>query len=232
MKFKVGDKVRCIDNQYAVGFLEKDRVYTVAREEFVYTDSDKGGYSAVRLKELPWGWESFRFELAEQPKQPEPQVGDVWANEDKSRVVKVVSVFSDMDFPKGRIGYVILKCEPFLVKGYTTSVSYEGFLENNPVLLHRETAKLKKQPKPQQAKAKKEEKWEPIYLAGVDSDRAFRKGNSVKWVEYNGSEGIATCNKKDEFSLMFGVDLAWHRAMISSHKEAIESMTGRKEGVK
>ena len=149
----------------------------------------------------------------------------MWANADKSEVVKVVGEFINFGFTRC-FTVVYLKG---IKKGRGETFDDYNFGKEFPILLQRKT---KKQPKPvaETPKKQEEEKWEPIYETRVDSHQCFRKGNKIKWVEYGKYEGIATCNKKDEFDLNFGIDLAWHRAEIKYHEAKIAEML--KEGAK
>lgn len=220
MKFKVGDKVRCLIEQGPV--LKKGKIYKVIEIFSI----DKEVYLSFDGKEWGEGWLEERFELAE---QPEPQVGDVWGSEDKSRVVRVVAKFERNDITW--ISFLRLNGE---YKGVATYDTNELFAIKCPLLLHRPPKKQprpKKQPKLQQKQPKKQEEvWEPVTAQGIDSRRCFRKGNSVKWVKQGEYEGIATCNKKDEFDLFFGIDLAWHRSEIKCYEAKIADMI--KEGAK
>lgn len=208
--FKVGDKVRCVNCDSTLGALEKNKVYTVKK---IIGDLLQVGIT-------PDGYFDTRFELVkEEPK--EVKVGDVWVSEDKKDAVKIVGEFISGG-GADCLSYVHLngyrKGRPWECLKITVQKLY-------PILVHREPPKQKKQPKPQQVKAKKEEKWERVFQA----NDVFRCGNKIKVAE-NGFEGFAECNKKDKFDLMFGVNLAAHRARVKYHQWVIEKML--KEGAK
>lgn len=209
MSFKVGDKVRCnnivgiMNNALKIG-----SIYTIEKDMVWHVD----------LVEVGGGFMAYRFELVE-----EPQVGDVWSSEDKSRVVRVVARFERNSIKW--VSFLRLNGE---YKGVATYDTNELFAIKCPLLLHRPP---KKQPKPRPEQPKKQEEvWESVIGQGIDSTRCFRKGNSIKWVEHGEYEGVATCNKKDKFDLFFGIDLAWHRAEIKYCEAKIADMI--KEGVK
>lgn len=206
MTFKVGDKVRCVVGNG--GVLKKGDIHTVfgVDERYIYIEKNNDSD----------GWWVHRFELV---KQPEPQVGDVWGSEDKSEVVKIVGKFIG-DNGSPCLSSVYLKGK---FKGRVTEIKWQLFKQFFTVLLHRPPKKqpqvVEKQPK------KQEEVWERIFQSNED----YRCGNKIK-VIYQGYEGLAVCNKHDKFDLMFGVNLAAHRAMVKYHQKVIDEMI--KEGVK
>lgn len=216
MKFKVGDKVRCIREVKSMGaYVKSGEILTV-----------KEGYLLSCFTAVEREGEFFQndFELAEQPKQPEwfklaePQDGDVWANADKSEVVKIVGEFINFGFTRC-FTVVYLKG---IKKGRGEPITDYHFGNDFPILLQR---KPKKQPKPvAETPKKQEEKWKPVIEPGINPRECFRKGNKIKWITHGIYEGIATCNKKDEFNLQFGLDLAWHRAHIKYHEARIAKM--------
>jgi len=61
--FKVGDKVRCIDNTFAAYDLDQGKVYTVT------SISPCGEY--IRIDGQEWGWEKERFETVTEIKTTE-----------------------------------------------------------------------------------------------------------------------------------------------------------------
>jgi len=205
MKFKVGDKVRCIDNK------DREDRLTIG-EEYNVSRAYEG---AVELNGKAFAFWDNRFELVE---QSEPQVDDVWGSEDKSRVVRIVAKFERNDITW--ISFLEIKGE---YKGVANYIPKGFFIDFHPLLLHRPP---KKQPKPKVEPPKKQEEvWERIFHFNDD----YRCGNKIK-VIYRGCEGFATCNKKDKFDLMFGVNLASHRAMVKYHQKVIAEMI--KEGAK
>ena len=197
MKFKVGDKVRCVvgGDSYHGKIARKGQIYTADIKD----DGKVPNWAFLGLKELGGGlYLACNFELVE---QPEPQVGDVWGSEDKSRVVRVVGKFERNDITW--ISFLRLNGE---YKGVATYDTNELFAIKCPLLLHRP-------PK------KQEEVWERISQSNED----YRCGNKIK-VIYQGYEGLAVCNKHDKFDLMFGVNLAAHRAMVKYHQNVIAEM--------
>lgn len=228
MCFEVGDMVKFKKGDY----LPQSSRLTNLEYCTAFSHSLKGVYEVeivdsyrIACKGIGW-FLADRFELVEQPKQPkqpEPQVGDVWANADKSVVVKVVGKFKT-DTEEEVFSFVHLKDWSFIKKGMVTSRVKLEFLERFPLFLHRPPKKQPKQPKvaKNQPKKREEEKWEQI--SGTGAERAFCKGNKIKWVTHGKYEGIATCNKKDEFNLQFGIALAWHRAKIKYHEARIAEM--------
>lgn len=213
MKFKVGDKVRCIIGYHEM--LIEGKVYVVSKissEGWLNLEEDWRNHQ----------WGINQFELV----QPEPQVGDVWANADKSIVAKIVGEFINFGFTRC-FTVVYLKG---IKKGRGETFDDSNFGKDFPILLQR---KPKKQPKPvaETPKKQKEEVWEPVIKPGINPHKCFRKGNKIKWITYGKYEGIATCHKNDKFDLSYGIDLAWCRAQIKYHEAKIAEMLG-KEGAK
>lgn len=222
MKFKVGDKVRFKSGDYVpLHGLHSNAEYC---KEY--------GYDIQKVYEVKEAHEdgiicegigsntARRFELAEQPKPAEPQVGDVWGSEDKSKVVRVLGKFERNGFHF--VSYLGLKGE---CKGVANFARKSIFFDKFPTLLHRPP---KKQPKPKVEQPKKQKKkWITITVNGEDY---FQRGNEIKYVAGRYS-GLARCNKNDKFDVFFGADLAWHRARIKYHEAKIAEMLG-KEGVK
>lgn len=205
MTFKVGDKVRCIVGSGNV--LKQGEIYTVFGVDGIYIDIDKNSDDD--------GWWIHRFELVE---QPEPQVGDVLKSEN-GEVVRVLSIFENGE-GRTNIGFIALNGT---AKGRAVTVMASEFERVYVILLHRPP---KKQPKPKVEQPKKQEEvWERIFQSNED----YRCGNKIK-VIYQGYEGLAVCNKHDKFDLMFGVNLAAHRAMVKYHQNVIDEML--KEGAK
>lgn len=232
MKFKVGDKVRLTreithDDLAEIPILLHG--YEVIKElgcnifEVKNISEENVNFSFesiyISLPSNDWWLKSEWFELAEQPKPIEPQVGDVWGNEDKSKVVRVLGKFERNGFDF--VSYLGLRGE---CKGVANFSRKQFFFDKFPAFLHR-PQKPKKQPKPvAETPKKQEEKWEPVIEPGINPQDCFRKGNKIKWITHGIYEGIATCNKKDEFNLQFGLDLAWHRAHIKYHEARIAKM--------
>ena len=208
MKFNVGDKVRCIQqSKSGDSIIDPGAILTVRGQYLLsfFTSVEKEGEFSQEC-----------FELVE---QPEPQVGDVWGSENKKEVVKMVGEFFSGD-GSACLSYVHIKGDR---KGRTWERSKSEIQKAYPLLLHRPP---KKQPKPQPKQPKKQEEvWERIFQSNED----YRCGNKIK-VIYQGYEGLAVCNKHDKFDLMFGVNLAAHRAMVKYHQNVIDEMM--KEGAK
>lgn len=231
MKFKVGDKVRLTREltkadlaEVEIKFSADQVIKELGCNVFEVKDiSEKNLRICISLPSDNWLLKSEWFELAEQPKQPEPQVGDVWASEDKSKVVTVLGKFerNGIDF----VSYFGLKGEWKAVANFARK---QTFLYKFPILLQR---KPKKQPKAakNQPKKQKEGVWEPVWSPEGGMCKTLRCGNKIK-VIYDGCEGLAVCNKKDKFDLMFGVNLASFRALVKHHEAEIAEMI--KTGVK
>lgn len=237
MKFKVGDKVRLTREltkadlaEVEIKFCADQVIKELGCNIFEVKDiSEKNLRICISLPSDNWLLKSEWFELAEQPKPIESQVDDVWASADKSSVVKVVGKFKT-DAGEEIFNYVHLKDLGIVKKGMVSSRLKFDFFERFPVLLHR-PQKPKKQPKTakNQPKKREEEKWYKVGCFNIDGE-VYRSGNSIKWVCPDGTEGIATCNKHDVFSLNFGIDLAWHRAEIKRHTKELNAMLGKEEG--
>ena len=181
----------------------------------IYTVSkiSKEGWLLRETGCIQWGVE--RFELVE---QPEPQIDDVWGSEDKQHIIKIIAIFNAYDGEK---------CYSYLVlKSNRVSKDSASFLPLRfaEVFPPSSTDRRKKQPKTTAETAEKARK--KCGREFFQSNEDYRCGNKIK-VIYQGYEGLAVCNKHDKFDLMFGVNLAAHRAMVKYHQNVIEMI---KEG--
>lgn len=238
VKFKSGDYAPLDFNDYTNAIeaekygLDINAIYTIERtvEEA----------HMVTIKGLSFF--SDRFEIAAEPAsmpQPStPQIGDIWCNENKTEVVKVVSRYKTI-YNVEKIGHTILKSK-LLTHGSVYSDVLTAFVDAYPVLRHREPPKPQKQKDlkqtTQQSKPPAQstkDQWCNIgyafasgYFAKSSNNIAYYwRGNKIKAV-YEGLEAVATCNKKEEFSDVKGRRIAGNRVMslwfAKAAKEAAE----------
>lgn len=232
--FKVGDRLKFKEGNYnsphSPGItnetITKERnfdINAIYEVEEVHSNMFSNG-SIVLLKGCKFN--SDRFVLSESRPQPSiPQVGDIFANGNKTEVVRVVSFYMGYDC-KIMICLLVLKSYKYS-NGYVRSLDLECFDGNFPLFLSHEPTKSQKHKKlkktTKQSKLPEQHEKDDWYFIGFSFASGFfskplnnivyyRRGNKIKAV-YEGLEAVATCNEKETFSGSKGRYIAGSRVM-------------------
>jgi hypothetical protein len=83
--FKIGDKLRCIDN--ASSDFKINEVYTAAIDSYI-----EGGYQYVDLVNHTGGWLTERFELVESAAVVDPEIDLQWIPEKQLFIIDGVEI--------------------------------------------------------------------------------------------------------------------------------------------